>query len=102
MNELGRDKLRAAALAGVPQIKEKLYWGAGRCAIGVLTDVGETWNENENIHQRLDLVGISSYPGPERSYVCSLCDRGFKAEALLIIHLNDDHELDFLAIANKL
>lgn len=89
MNELGRDKLREAALKGVRQIKGRFKDDkGGMCALGVL---GMKVGMNE---RKYDLK-----IGPDLP--CELCHRICDNEAKLIIHLNDDHDLDFLAIANK-
>ena len=95
MNERGVEVLVAAALAGVPQIQGALKDnGEGRCAMGVLADAKPLGR------------GLVRYFGlAEKRMACPECGAtsfSYLYERGLIIHLNDRHGWDFLAIARKL
>lgn len=99
MNDLARERLREAALKGVPQIKG-MYRDpfGGRCALGVLDQEGRlsttSWQALTEFQVRL---GLS-----DELRGCPECGKGPYTEPGLILHYNDDHDMDFLAIANKL
>lgn len=84
---------------GVPQAFGGFVRGDALCALGVLgRAIG------------LDLRGCCVYPSTiddqfalvQRERRCPVCGATTIHEGHLIAHLNDEHRLDFLAIANKL
>ena len=93
MNQLGKDKLRAAWLAGTPQ------WFAGvphrtsaDCAMLLLS----RGIEHSFSLLQLDLVfGLSMSP-----QICQICGSGQLNEWDLGVHYNDVHQLDFAKIAD--
>jgi hypothetical protein len=94
MNERGREALRAAALAGVPQSFGILYDGKARCGLGVLADEAA---RNQVLYTP-ERYGLHSEP------FCGICGMEWRSEseAALVVHLNDTHRLDFLGIAEKM
>lgn len=101
MNQLGRDLLIAAALNGTPQIIGKYVNDAGgMCALGVLgfrlgeEDLGRASEESRRLEIKFDLRAGDAE--------CVVCQADLGDETALILHYNDLHKLDFLAIANKL
>ena len=101
MNDIARQKLIDAALAGVRQIKGKYADDeGGLCALGVLG-----MREHHILHweERIREAGLD----PSIAYACphgckSESKKGLFGEGGLVVHLNDKHDYDFLAIANKL
>jgi hypothetical protein len=96
VNELGREKLVAAALKGVKQIKGDYYRDGGFCAMGVLGV--DNPNDARDEFAVCDEYGID-YRAVGR--VCEVCQERVGTELCLIIHLNDYHDMDFLTIARK-
>ena len=95
MNELGVAALVAAAMRGVPQLKNEFRDGQGRCAYAVLMDAARDNGSAPFIDVVQDLFSLSlSYPCPE-------CNRG-GSERETIFCLNDRHGWDFLKIARTL
>ena len=93
MNDLGKDRLVEAALNGVPQITGRYATEAGFCALGVL-GIRE---EEMGVGQFCAKYGLSM-----ARINCLTCNRSFLHEFDLVIHMNDDHGMDFLTIARKL
>ena len=102
MNELARQKLIEAALSGVRQIKGRYHDDdGGRCAMGVLGVRSSEIGQQSNVDQVCKTYGVGIHSDDER-LPCPGCGRMYVAEIVLIIHLNDDHDLDFLEIAHKM
>lgn len=97
MNELARDALRKHALMGTKQIRGSLKSEeGGLCALGVLA-------AESPLAISVSSNSFDSYWGlTPKSQSCPICGGPGISECWLIVHLNDDHKLDFLAIANKL
>jgi hypothetical protein len=95
MNQAGRDALRAAGLAGVPQLQGQLRDKAGgRCAFGVLEDACGQATQG--------LIGFYGM-GIAPIHRCPLCKSEkphLRREGNLMLHLNDRHRCDFLKIAD--
>lgn len=95
MNEKAIAALVDAAMRGVRQIRYRLNDNQGGfCAVGVISAANAQWS------------GMYD----KRFHGCPFCgilnDAYYKmpihSEAVLIIHLNNDHEWDFLTIARKM
>ena len=88
MRQRAKDVLRAAALSGVRQLRGKMFDAqGGRCAAGLLVDLCPE-----------ELTHLLHAPAT----TCELCGQPMRSEGYLMLHLNDWHALDFLAIAEKL
>jgi hypothetical protein len=112
MNSKGREVLLRAALTGQAQafgvMRELRPDGSvALCAMGVLYDELRAAgipvrDERVTIHPfGMGFLGQSLGRTPR----CPECRRHFDQwmnEAALVHHLNDDHRLDFIGIANKL
>jgi hypothetical protein len=95
MNEAGRNALRAAALAGVRQIRgQDRDEAGGRCAFGVL-DEARGWPTG--FDDFLVFYGMES----RTLHRCPLCrsPRPRHREGALLLHMNDRHRCDFFKIA---
>jgi hypothetical protein len=95
-----RDALRQAALKGIPQIIGRTHEGLGRCALGVIEDAGISRMDLDSPVTSCHLCGATKTwsidkNDPENWFP-------IEAENSLIVHLNNDHGLDFLAIAEKM
>lgn len=95
MNEIAREVLRVAALRGVKQIRGAYQDGDGRCALGVLMDHAEAMRSQNYLWRDYGL-------DTERRCLCPHGCGALGDEAGIIVHMNDYHGDDFLAIANKL
>jgi hypothetical protein len=96
MIRAARERLREAAVAGVRQIHGgRLDGHGGRCAMGVLVEP----------HPLLKSRPLGQIIGPRSIVgdwaVCPMC-AVMGDEEFLVIHLNDEHRLDFLGIAEKM
>jgi hypothetical protein len=93
MNQECRDSLRKAALLGVKQAYGRLEDNAGGyCALGWLNqDVPMALGPLFNRRWTTPCPLCETFPGPIPS-----TELGF------MVHLNDTHRLDFLAIAEKM
>ena len=98
MNELARQKLIEAALSGVRQIKGNYTDGRGGfCAMGVLGWADPDKNAIDHVVMMSEQYGLIAYAD------CPFeCGKSRMAQRDLVIHLNDDHDLDFLGIAHKM
>ena len=102
MNEAGRNALRQAALRGVKQIIGNYSDTAGgRCALGVLADAHRNAMYHDfrpfGLHVLIGacpLCGATTISGQQKFPIA--------AEHHLVAHMNDDHHLDFLGIAEKM
>lgn len=104
MNEHGREVLRQAALERVPQAYGAYVSEDGRsyCAMGVLSKYIQE-QKQVDFWEALDKYVYPEFGITNNELAkCSVCPEYFHNEETLITHLNDDHALDFLAIANKL
>lgn len=94
MNEKAVEVLVRAGLEGHPQIHGAYYReGTGRCAIGELAHAAGI------LHNLVILPEV--YELRREQIQCPLCG-DMDDEFGLIVHLNDDHRLDFISIARKL
>mgnify|MGYP001558744460 CR=1 FL=1 len=98
MNQLAKDVLRKAWLDGTPQIKGRLFDGqGGMCAWGVLGaalgyTTGITFYASLGMIRRTYSLSSARYvPCP---FCAKTCDEGS-----LLVHLNNEHDLDFGKIA---
>lgn len=103
MNERGRDVLRQAALDGVKQCKGgymKFDHGPSYCALGIFVRKHPSVMPGcEDWDRLMRYYGIAPYE--TGTVTCEICGETSMGEEGLIVHLNDEHDLDFLAIANK-
>lgn len=101
MNDVARNKLVQAQLDGVNQIRYHYSKSDGKCAMGVLG-----FRVNDNVVQRSQLFKEYGFNFDDVGYMklsCpGECGKRFTLEADLVVHLNDDHEWDFLTIARKM
>lgn len=109
MNEYGRELLRDAALRGVKQIKYSFTdLKDGYCAMGVLAKAvdakGLLVDTNFSVEdfKKDQKVLTETFDLHEDEFRCQICNSLQWSEWDYIEHLNDSHDLDFLAIANKL
>ena len=95
MNEKGVNALVAAALRGVRQIKHKYRDDeGGLCGLGVLEEAIGARGHPLLVMDVYDLAG--------RVTACQHGCRWRSQEYQLLVHLNDVHNYDFLALARKL
>jgi len=97
MNQAARDALRAAALAGVKQLRDGQVRDGrgGLCAMGVLEEAGLKLELARMHDTRVDgchLCGAAKQP----------CGWRITSEISLLCHVNNDHGLDFIGVAEKM
>ena len=98
MNEQAREALVSASLQGVRQIRG-IFWNGkgGYCALGVLAkSLGLEGSRIEPWYKTEHGAELS-----QERLQCPACNF-MGVESLVISHMNDDHEFDFLTIARKL
>jgi len=97
MNAAGREALREAALSGVKQARGQMHDGyGGHCGLGVLelSMLSDSW---------WDLLETFDLDRPvSRCHLCPAVFSEHADETALVAHLNDEHFLDFLGIAEKM
>ena len=119
MDERAASALIAAAMRGDRQVKGGLIDSlGGRCAIGVIEAAGALSGLKESVKAcpfcgatKTWTTGVAQEmgsPKPEPEFL-PLGERApfiarfrIRSEAMLVVHLNNDHEWDFLTIARKL
>lgn len=104
MNELGRERLREAAIKNVRQIKFKSFDDdGGYCATGWLAYVnGEmswTWHQYD-LYGRID--GCPECKAKTRSYEDGFGTIIIDSELQLMVHYNNEHGYDWLQIAKAM
>jgi len=101
MNERGVEALVAAAMRGQPQGHGAYITAEGLCAFGVLAQA-LGWSTTAEIDRSFVLLARAYEIDMQQPRICPECGKETSSEGILIVHLNDSHQFDWLTIARKL